>query len=81
MNNLRKKIFEILQKNKDGLTREQLISILEEKTGREWARTTVYDNLPHAVINKVHIGQARGRPYVKFKLKPNYESFMNEDYP
>lgn len=80
MSELRKKIFEVLKEFKDGLTRPQLIAELERRLGKKYARTTVFDNIPQEIVKKVHVYQARGRPYVKFKLIKDYENYINEEF-
>ena len=81
MSELRKQIFEILKENRNGITRQQLLVALKTKSGKDYPRTTVYDNLPHKIIRKVSIHHERGRPYTKFKLIQDFERFINEDYP
>jgi len=80
LSELRKKIFELLKEFKDGLTRPQLIAELERITGKKYARSTVFDNIPHEIVKDVKIYQARGRPLAKFKLIKDYEKYINEDY-
>lgn len=79
MNKLKRKIIEILAEYKNGLTRSELIDILEKQTGTRFARSTVFDNIPHEIVKRVAHYNTRGRPNTVFKLISGYEAYINEE--
>lgn len=79
MHELTKKIIEILAEYKNGLTRNEIITILEKRTGKRYARSTVFDNIPQEIIRKISIYNVLGRPSVKFRLMVGYEAYISEE--